>query len=253
MNTFEKRRTHAPPGSIPAVLGMFSSEVRFYREVASEVGVRVPVCVEASDTELGTYLQLEDLSSWSSGADPVGVAALLRTLHQRWEGRALDRWPWLRLPGAGADLIGALYDRTWRSIAARSDVTSNVRALGEFLVGQVEAAEHIEGQVGPLTLCHGDTSMKNLATSPDGEIVFFDWEDVRFASGVTDLAWFLVSSVPPEDWDDVAHAYGSRDYEAVLPSVAAQGLLALSGEGDGSAAAADWVSRLSAAAKRIGV
>ena len=35
-----KRREPAVPGSIPAVLKMFESEVRFYREIAPLVGVR---------------------------------------------------------------------------------------------------------------------------------------------------------------------------------------------------------------------
>ena len=42
--TFTKRREAARPGSIPDVLQMFSREVRFYRELASEVTVRVPAC-----------------------------------------------------------------------------------------------------------------------------------------------------------------------------------------------------------------
>jgi hypothetical protein len=40
MRTFVKRRDVAAPGSIPDVLDMFRSEVRFYREVAPVIGVR---------------------------------------------------------------------------------------------------------------------------------------------------------------------------------------------------------------------
>lgn len=57
-----KRRPPATPGSIPAVLNMFESEVRFYREIAPVVGVRVPACYQAEATEAGTLLVLEDLS-----------------------------------------------------------------------------------------------------------------------------------------------------------------------------------------------
>lgn len=35
MSDFEKQRDRAPAGSIPDVLGMFVSEVRFYRDVSS--------------------------------------------------------------------------------------------------------------------------------------------------------------------------------------------------------------------------
>jgi len=162
-----------------------------------------------------------------------------------------SEWPCLRQPGAAADLIGAHYDRLWPLISERRDVNAQVRALGDHLVGRLQAAEHAEGTAGPLTLCHGDTAAGNLATGPLGEVAFLDWEDVRWAAGVTDLAWFLVSSVDPARWDDVIVAYGDVDVRAVLPSVAAQGLFALSDEADGSPAALGWLTRLSAAADRL--
>lgn len=248
---FVKRREWAPAGSIPAVLGMFESEVRFYREIAPVVGVRVPACVEATQDEAGTLLRLEDLSSWTAGADAAVVAGELRRLHDRWEGTALDRWPWLRLPGTAADLIGDAYDDVWQQLASRQDLDGRVRSLGQWLVGKVEAAEHAEGTAGPLTLCHGDTSVANLATGPADEVAFLDWEDVRWAAGMTDLAWLLVSSVRPEAWDEVINAYGNADVEAVLPSVAAQGLFALSDCAEGSPEAHEWTGRLSEAARRL--
>lgn len=248
-----KRREWAPAGSIPAVLGMFESEVRFYNEIAPVVGVRVPACVEATQDETGTLLRLEDLSSWSAGADPLAVADELRRLHGRWEGAALERWPWLRLPGTAADLIGHAYDYAWPRIAGRQDLDARVRRLGQSLVGRVRDAEQAEGTAGPLTLCHGDTSVANLATGPSGEIAFLDWEDVRWAAGVTDLAWLLVSSVPPERWDEVTSTYGRADVEAVLPSVAAQGLFALRDRPEGSPEAREWIDRLSEAGRRLHV
>lgn len=227
--------------------------MRFYNEIAPVVGVRVPACVEATHDEAGTLLRLEDLSSWSAGADPITVADELRQMHGRWEGTALARWSWLRLPGTAADLIGAAYDNAWPRIARRQDLDAPVRRLGQSLVGQVEAAEHAEGTAGPLTLCHGDTSVANLATGPSGEVAFFDWEDVRWAAGVTDLAWLLVSSVAPVAWDEVISVYGDADVEAVLPSVAAQGLFALSDRPEGSPEALELVDRLSEAGRRLHV
>lgn len=251
MQEFVKRRKWAAAGSIPAVLGMFGSEVRFYREIAPVVGVRVPACIEATQDETGALLRLEDLSAWPAGADPVAVAAELRQLHDRWEGTALALWPWLRLPGTAADLIGAAYDRAWQKLTTRQDLDARVRALGQALVGKVEAAERAEGTAGPLTLCHGDTSMANVATGPSGEVAFLDWEDVRWAARVTDLAWLLVSSVQPEAWDDVISVYGDAGLEAVLPSVAAQGLFALIDCPEGSVEAHRWMDRLSEASRRL--
>jgi hypothetical protein len=240
---FEKRRDHAPEGSIPDVLQMFSSEVRFYREIAPVVGVRVPSCVVAEDSPAGTRLVLEDLSAWTPGADPAWVARELAALHRRWEGAAGGRWPWLRPVGAAADLIGARYDETWPRLAARVDLPSEVRRLGEALVGGVADAERAEAEAGPLTLCQGDAHVRNVFTSPDGDtIAFVDWEDVRCAPGLTDLAWLLVSSVDAERWDEVIASYGGTtdDLPVVLPSAAAQGFLAFAGEGDGDPA---WIGR----------
>jgi len=91
-----KRRPLPVPGSIPDVLGMFECEVQFYREVAPVVGVRVPGCRRAESSAVGTLLELEDLSGWDAGADPIAAAGVLALLHATWEGVAYGRWPWLR-------------------------------------------------------------------------------------------------------------------------------------------------------------
>jgi hypothetical protein len=264
---FEKRRTPAALGSIPAILGMFEAEVRFYREVAvvpGGLGVRVPSCSVASiDGVTGaTHLVLESLGppAWTPGGDPVVVAAALGGLHRRWAGRAASTWPWLREVGRAASEIGALYDSVWPEVAARGDVPSVVRSLGASLVGGVAAAERAEGgavdEVGPLTLCHGDASLRNVFSSPSGrEVVFVDWEDVRCAPGVTDLAWLLVSSVAPSAWDAVVAAYGPVPpgaLERVLPSAVAQGILSSASSAVGSAEASAWFERLGEAARRLG-
>ena len=62
-----ERRGLPAPGSIPYTLDIFRSEVRFYREVAAEAGVRVPACYTAEISDAGTLLVLEDLSSWRAG------------------------------------------------------------------------------------------------------------------------------------------------------------------------------------------
>ena len=85
-------------------------------------------------------------------------------------------------------------------------MTEPVRAVGESYVGGVGALERREASFGNPTLIHGDASIRNVRTGPLGEVVFFDWEDVRISSGAIDLTWLLVSSVQPIDWDDVIGA-----------------------------------------------
>ena len=77
MRVHVKRRDRPAPGSISEALGSFRAEVRFYREIAPVIGVRVPACYQAEDTGEGTVLVLEDFAEWRPGADPLAAAGLL--------------------------------------------------------------------------------------------------------------------------------------------------------------------------------
>jgi len=249
---FVKRRGVPAPGSIPAALDIFRSEVRFYLEIAPEVGVRVPRCYRAEVTDDGTLLVLEDLSSWQQGGDPVAAARVLADLHVRWSARAPLRWPWLRPVGAAVDLVESLYEETWPALAARQDLTPAVRDLAGRLAGAVAASEHAISRAGPLTLVHGDASLANMRTSATADIALLDWEDVSAAPGIADLAWLLVSSVESARWPEVVAAYGSSAGLAdVLPAIAVQGLFELSDSADGSADAWAWLARLEAACRYL--
>jgi Phosphotransferase enzyme family len=240
------------PGSIPAVLDIFRSEVRFYQEIAPVVGIRVPACYQCGETSQGTVLVLEDLSAWQPGADPVAAAGVLSALHRGWEQQAAVRWPWLRPVGAAADLVADLFGQVWPGLVARGDLTGPVAAMGARLAGRVTEAVAWVRHGGPVTLVHGDASLQNMRTGPDGEVVLLDWEDVSAAPGVLDVAWLLVSSVDPARWDEVIAAYGPAGPIAeVLPAVIVQGLLSLSDTPPGSADAAGWILRLAAAADRL--
>lgn len=249
----EKRRNHPIPGSIPDVLDIFRCEVRFYQQIAPIVGVRVPACYRAEATDDGTLLELEDLSAWQPGADPVSAAEILVRLHERWPNETLSRWPWLRQPGMAVDLVAELYDQTWPLIADRTELGSRARDLGERLVGRVAAAESAASAAGPLVLTHGDASAQNMRTSPASEIALLDWEDVGVAPGVSDLAWLLVSSVEPDRWDEVIAAYGDAGHLGdVLPAIAVQGFLSMSDAPGGSTESELWGTRLRSAVARIG-
>ena len=252
MSAHVKRRGRPPPGSITQALDSFHAEVRFYREIAPVIGVRVPACYQAESTGDGTVLVLEDLAAWRPGADPVIAARVLSGMHRQWAGQALTRWPWLRPAGAAVDLVEELFSQIWPGLAACTELTPPVRALGERLVGKVAQSEREISAAGPLTLVHGDASLRNMRTGPEGQVVLLDWEDVSAAPGVLDLAWLLVSSVEPAQWDEVIAAYGQADgLVRVLPAVTVQGLLSLSDTTAGSADAAAWIQRLDAAADRL--
>ena len=252
MRAHVKCRGRPAPGSITEALDSYRAEVRFYREIAPFLHVRLPACYQAEVADEGTLLVLEDLADWRPGGDPLAAASTLSAIHRQWENQVQVRWPWLRPVGAAVDLVEDLYARTWPQLAARANLTSRVRLLDERLLGQVTECERSTGLAGPLTLVHGDASLRNMRTAPDGQVVLLDWEDVSAAPGVLDLAWLLVSSVEPGRWDGVIDAYGQASGLAlVLPAVAVQGLLSLSDTIAGSAEAGAWVQRLDAAAHRI--
>jgi hypothetical protein len=254
MRYHQKRRALPEPGSIPAVLDSFRAEVRFYQQIAPEVGVRVPACYRAAATPAGTELVLEDLSDWAPGADPAQAARVLRDLHQRWENRAHLRWPWLRRSEEVNELVEALLAARWPCLAERGDLTSKVSGLGARLVGPGRVTQAIvdAGRAGPPTLAHGDVAAQNLRTSSSGEVALLDWEDVGASPGADDLGWLLVSSTDPARWDEVIAAYGSASgLTATLPSAVVQGLLTLDGHEPGSAPALAWVGRLEEAADRL--
>jgi hypothetical protein len=122
---------------------MFARELRFYREIAPEVGVRVPECYEADETGEGFRLVLEDLSSWTEGGGPVKVAVALKQIHQRWLWTAEQRWPWLKRDGRGALAVGELYDRVWSGMQGRPELTPVIRDLGDRFAGRVAALERL--------------------------------------------------------------------------------------------------------------
>lgn len=247
MQVHVKRRARPEPGSITEALDSFRAEVRFYREIAPVAGVRVPACYQAEDTGEGTMLVLEDLGGWQPGADPLAAARVLSGMHRRWVGQAHLRWPWLRPIGAAVDLVEELFARVWPEVAERDDLTPSVRALGAGLLGRVVDCEHAIRHAGPLTLAHGDASVQNMRTSQDGEVALLDWEDVSSAPGVLDLAWLLVSSVEPAQWDEVIAAYGlAAGLGQVLPALAVQGLLSLFDTPVETIEASAWIRRLDA-------
>jgi hypothetical protein len=63
--------------------------------------------------------------------------------------------------------------------------------------------------------------------------------------GVSDLAWFLVSTVNPEDWALAREAYGPAPHLPVaLPSALVQGYLSLGDALADEEASEGWIRRL---------
>ncbi|MBR9863879.1 MAG: phosphotransferase [Rhodobacteraceae bacterium] len=70
------------------------------------------------------------------------------------------------------------------------------RRLGDYLAARPELFAHFSGQ-GPQTCIHRDVQADNVLFTPQGA-VFLDWQFTGRGNGVSDLGYFLISSLTPE-------------------------------------------------------
>jgi len=190
---------------------IYEREVHFYRDFASEAGIRVPASyygdVDAASDAF--VLLLEDLTGATPGDDILGhspafVAAVverLAVMHARWWGAAALDAPWLPPFGASGAVWQQLFASVWPE--ARDDprfVPPEVRAAGDRLVGRVA---ELRAQLSATpTLLHGDVRPDNLMLFGEAEadpFVLIDWQNVTSGCGVYDLAYLLLTALTPEE------------------------------------------------------
>ena len=201
-----------PARAVASSMGLYEREVRFYDEVASQVGIAVPRCSFAEiDLESGLFaLVLDDLAPARAGDQLIGasdeeIAAAVATaarLHATWWDSAdLDAWAWL--PSQTA-LISGFVERAPELYPAFAEAWSDEFSDDELKLGEKVTLhlEHLMAAVDhpPFTLVHGDYRLDNLFFSDDGEVVVIDWQlPFRGFSGALDFALLVASSLMPED------------------------------------------------------
>jgi Phosphotransferase enzyme family len=190
------------------LVGLGIAEARFYRDVASDVPVRVPEVLHASLDGDGRYVMvLEDLVA-SGCAFPSphddGIAEVagrivdeLALLHARfWQDPALiDGLGWVsqgnRLAfGGGGPFIQRAVERF------ADEMPSAFRRLGELYVNETPRIAELY-EAGPHTLAHGDPHLGNLFVDR-GRPGFYDWGMVMRRAGMWDVAYVLCNGLPPE-------------------------------------------------------
>ncbi|PQM45349.1 phosphotransferase [Mycobacterium talmoniae] len=196
-----------------AAVGIYESEVRFFREIASTVDIRVPdVYFAALESDSGRFtLVLEDLGGFATvgdmiaGARPeqaeLALAELAGLQAPRWNDPELTRLPWL------ADTT-----RTRMLFAMVAPAVENfVERFGERLnprhVDLIRRLAPLAAQVPdlvwrpPFVVCHGDYRVDNLMfgnTEDAPPITVIDWQVVRVGPPLLDAATFMASCVEPE-------------------------------------------------------
>lgn len=225
------------PATREMLAGVYRSEVRFYGEIAATVAIRVPRCYYADISSSGAdfTLLLQDMSPAQQGDQLAGCTVAqardavenLAGLHgPRWCDPALLDVDGLAVNGPDdAKLLAEMYGpATEIFIGGLGDlVAAEDRETLWECVGVAEkwALAHPER----FGLVHGDYRLDNLLFPPDGGpgVTAIDWQTLSLALPARDLAYFLGTSLSPEERraherDLVAHyhralqSHGALDY-----------------------------------------
>jgi hypothetical protein len=211
-----------PPGAGPAsVVGKFASaddqsrgtglalrayeiEVRFYREVASRVGARLPKTYLA-EVEPGTgwfTLLMEDIAGAAQGdqieaCGPDVAAAVLEEmagLHAPcWEAPELEGLEWLNrsTPESNGFLVALVSSLLPGFLERYADhLAPEHQEVCRLFAEQLPAYLSLRG--GPRTASHGDFRLDNLLfQADDPRPVVVDWQTTGWAGASVDVAYFI--------------------------------------------------------------
>lgn len=191
-------------------LGMYETEIGFYRDLPADGPLRTPRAFTAQyEPESGhSLLLLEDIRHLRFGDNLGGVSlddaraalvGLARHHAHYWNHAVLSTLGWLRTPA---------YDRTYLPALVRTLLTAfETRWAAMLPPATLAAARGFTAQVepwidthlaGPRTLVHADYRPDNMAFTPEGDVVAFDWQTARFDAGSRDLAYYLAFGLPVE-------------------------------------------------------
>lgn len=203
---------HAPTREMMGTFEGYAREVRFYRELAAEIGIGTPRCYFAHHeaAEGRCCLLLEDLAPAESADRDQGftpeqaelVLEQLALLHARYWNR-VDQLPWLALSDelfrqvtarfiAGVPAFCAQYGATYPTIARSARLFIPFFELGNVMT---------EARRPPLTLAHNDVHAENvfLPSRNGGRFAVIDWQSLSVSrQGTADVARVLCTCLRPE-------------------------------------------------------
>ncbi len=215
-------------------LGVYDREVRFYRELAPRIGGPLPACHLAEIDPDGWFtLLLEDVAPAVQGDQIVGCSVADARL-------AMHELAKLHAPVFADPQLGAT---PWLNQGNVLNQALLSQLLPAFLTqyGERVGPDHAEvcrrfvasldgwyaDRRPPLGLVHGDYRLDNMLFGDEDaprRFVAVDWQTVGWGPVMTDAAYFLGGSLPPEErrlheqtlvreyWEAL-HAHGVRGFD----------------------------------------
>ncbi len=184
----------------------FLREIRFYREVAGHVPIRLPKLYYAVDKPPAYSMVMEDLSHFVPGDQLAGMhsAQVMKTVEEiailqarYWDNQELENLNWMpEFNGVGED-----YVEKWPSFVKHYGFCLDDRAieLGSKLVHFINWKKQ-EIQRRPKTIVHFDLREDNLMFPPAGEegpILILDWQLTLRNIGTADVFRLMAGSEIP--------------------------------------------------------
>ena len=185
-----------------ARLGLYSTEVGYYRHLSVGCPARPPVCYYADISKRGDrfVLLLEALEGYSFASFETGcsfeeakvvVTALARLHGRHWGAAHLLQHRWLARPPVLARRLGSTVKR---GLPLCREAFPDL--LPEGLMARIdEALPRFDAVLADfcgrnLTLNHGDSHLNNMIVR-DGGVRFYDWQTCAINNCAYDLAYFL--------------------------------------------------------------
>lgn len=213
-------------------LHAFEREIRFYRQVASQVPVRLARLYHADTTPPDYAMVMEDLSFATPGDQVAGMHAgqVLATARQIgrlqacfWNNDALAALDWM----PDSNRIDEDCDDKWPSLVAHFGdlLDADARALGERLR---RSRDWLRAEIArrPRTIVHSDLRADNLLFGAPGtaeDVLIVDWQIAIRSMGAFDVARLMGGSELPDErrghqrdvlraWHEALREGGVRDY-----------------------------------------
>lgn len=212
---------------LAATVRSYEREVKFYRELAHTVDIRVPHCHHAEwDPATNDFIVLlEDMAPAEQGDQIVGcsfehaeiaVRELARLHGPRWEDPSLGEVDWLS--GNETDRSTGGLTMMWSVLFPGFASTYAPYLTPEMLDLAERFGDHlgqfVEGRVRPFALVHTDFRLDNILFGTDAggpPITVVDWSSPTHGTPVTDLSYFcgagLVTAFRREHERDLLAAY----------------------------------------------